>query len=79
MVKMPSASKEVVIDDPIVEMLLRGEAETVFEAESDYLDAHCLEVIQLVEGELSDKEFERHPLIRLLLSHGSRPWEDSLR
>jgi hypothetical protein len=36
-------------------------------------------VLQLVASPLSDGEFRDHPLIRLLLSHGSRPSEDSLR
>jgi hypothetical protein len=64
--------------DPIVEMLLRGEASTVHEAEEKYLDAHLKEVIELVGSVKSDEEFRRHPLISMLLSHGSRGFEDSL-
>jgi hypothetical protein len=64
--------------DPIVNMLLRGEASTVHEAEEKYLDAHLKEVIELVDGVKSDNEFRRHPLIAMLLSHGSRGFEDSL-
>ena len=30
-------------------------------------------------SDLSDEEFRKHPLILLLMSHGSRPSEDSLR
>ena len=65
-------------DDPIVQMLLRGEAETVSEAEEKYLNANLRQVIDLVESPLSDAEFRNHPLISLLLSHGSRDWEDSV-
>ncbi len=64
--------------DPIVPMLLRGDAETVSEAEEKYLDANIRQVIELVESPLSDEEFRAHPLITLLLSHGSRDWEDSV-
>ena len=65
-------------DDPIVQMLLRGEAKTVSEAEEKYLDANLRQVIDLVESPLSDEEFRNHPLIALLFSHGSRDWEDSV-
>jgi hypothetical protein len=64
--------------DPIVDLLLRGEAETAAEAEALYLDRHLADVLRLVEGPLSEEEFRSHPLIALLLSHGSRAWEDSL-
>lgn len=63
---------------PIIELLLNGAVETVSQAEEMYLDAHLPEVLRLVESPLSDEEFRRHPLIVLLLAHGSRPWEDSL-
>lgn len=65
--------------DPVADLLLNGEAETVSEAEELYLDAHLEEVVQLVESELSDDDFRRHPLISLLLARGSRGWEDSVR
>jgi hypothetical protein len=64
--------------DPIVGMLLRGEASSVHEAEEKYLDAHLHEVIKLVGSVQSDEEFRRHPLISMLLAHGSRGFEDSL-
>lgn len=64
--------------DPIVEMLLRGEAANVHEAEEMYLDAHLHEVVELAESSLSDQEFRRNPLIAMLLAHGSRDSEDSL-
>ena len=64
--------------DPIVEILLSGEAQSVAEAEELYLDRHVTEVAGLAESPLSDREFREHPLIVLLLAHGSRGWEDSL-
>jgi hypothetical protein len=64
--------------DPIVQILLRGDVPTVSEAEQEYLDANLRQVIELVESSISDEEFRAHPLIALLLSHGSRDWEDSL-
>lgn len=64
--------------DPVADLILRGEAATVDEAEEIYLDRHLEEVIRLVESTLSDDDFRRHPLIALLLSRGSRGFEDSL-
>jgi hypothetical protein len=65
-------------NDPIVDVLLRGEAETVHEAEELYLDTHLQEVVELASSSLSDEEFRRHPLIMMLLAHGCRDFEDSL-
>lgn len=64
--------------DPIVELLLSGAAETAHDAEALYLDTHVPDVIHLVESPLSEAEFRRHPLIVLLLGHGSRGREDAL-
>jgi hypothetical protein len=64
--------------DPVADLILRGEAATVDEAEEIYLDRHIEEVVRLVESTLSDDDFRRHPLIALLLSRGSRGFEDSL-
>jgi hypothetical protein len=61
----------------IDEILLSGRDGTVAEAEGVYLDAHLADVIHLAES-LPDDEFRNHELVRLLLAHGSRPWEDSL-
>jgi hypothetical protein len=69
---------EAAFSDPIVKMLLRGEAATVSEAEEKYLDANIRQVIELVKSPMSDEEFRAHPLIVMLLSHGSREWEDSI-
>lgn len=65
--------------DPVADRILNEEASTVAEAEERYLDAHIREVVRLVESDLSDDAFRRHPLIALLLARGSRGWEDSLR
>ena len=52
-------------EDPVVAMLLRGEAATSREAEARYLDTHLTEIVDLVNSPLSDTEFRRHPLIPL--------------
>jgi hypothetical protein len=65
-------------DSAINELLLSGRAETAAQAEELFLDEHLQEVLRLVASPLSDREFRDHRLIRLLLSHGSRPSEDSL-
>jgi hypothetical protein len=64
--------------DPILGRLLRGEAATADEAEEQYLDQCLPELVQLLQTPLTDDQLAEHPLIRLLLTHGSRSWEDSL-
>lgn len=64
--------------DPVIELLLSGRAATAEEAEELYLDASIPDVIRLAESDLPDAAFRAHPLIQLLLSHGSRGREDSL-
>lgn len=66
------------IDDPIVQLLLKGRAQTAAEAERLYVEEHLDEVVTLVNSPLSDEEFRRHLLIATLLSHGSRGWENSI-
>ncbi len=61
----------------IDELLLSGRAETMAAAESLYLDAHLKEIAELAKR-LPEEEFCRHELVRLLLAHGSRRWEDAL-
>ena len=65
-------------NDPIAQLLLRGEAETLREAEESYLDSCLPEVVRLLESGLSDEELGRHPLMRMLRSHGSRGWEETV-
>lgn len=64
--------------DPVADLILRGEAATVDEAEELYLERNLEAVLGLVNGLLSDEEFRRHPLIALLLARGSRASEDSV-
>ncbi len=61
----------------IDELLLSGQAGTMAEAENLYLDAHLREIAELAER-LPEEEFRCHELVRLLLAHGSRQWEDAL-
>jgi hypothetical protein len=65
-------------DDPVLRLLLNGQAKTLDEAEELYLDASLPEVLELLQGPWSDDELGAHPLMRLLRSRGSRGWEDSL-
>ena len=62
----------------VTELLLGGRAATCAEAEALYLDEHLEEVAALARAPLTEAEFRRHPLILLLMSHGSRGWEDSV-
>jgi hypothetical protein len=64
-------------DDPVTPFLLGGAA-SLYEAEEKYLDASLPQVVELLRGPLSDEELSRHPLLLLMLSHGSRGREDSL-
>ncbi|HZL35479.1 MAG TPA: hypothetical protein VFC78_09230 [Tepidisphaeraceae bacterium] len=70
---IPSESVHSEID----ELLLGGQALTASEAEEMFLDAHLPDLARLAV-ELDDKAFERHEAVKLLMSHGSRRWEDSL-
>ena len=64
-------------DREINELLLSGQAQTMFEAENQYLDSHLSELAEWI-GSLTDEEAANDEVVRLLLSHGSRAWEDSL-
>jgi hypothetical protein len=67
-----------VTDDPVIQLLLRGEAETLHDAEEKYLDSAIPEILELLAGSLSNEELAGHPLLNLVLAHGSRGWEDSI-
>ena len=58
-------------------LLLSGKAQTAFEAESMFLDAHLLDLARLAL-ELDESTFKQHEAIKLLFAHGSRTFEDSL-
>ena len=64
--------------DPVAQLLLRGRAATLREAEELYLDSCLPEVVRLLQSELSDEELGRHPLMQMLRSHGSRGWEEEI-
>lgn len=64
--------------DAVSELLFRGDAGTVREAEEFYLDHSIPEVLRLLKSGLSDEELDRHPLMRMLRSHGSRGWEEAV-
>ena len=77
---MPTADDHVpgVTDDPVIQYILRGEARTLHEAEEMYLNAAMPEILALLTGPLTGEELDDHPLLNLLLAHGSRGWEDSI-
>ena len=66
------------LDDPVIQLLYCGEAQTLHEAEEQYLDQALPEILSLIGSSLSNNELARHPLLHLILAHGSRSWEDSL-
>ncbi|MGO8898705.1 MAG: hypothetical protein ACLQU5_10215 [Isosphaeraceae bacterium] len=80
---MTSRSNEKIAPSPsameteIEALLLSGQASSTARAESMVLDAHLAEIAELAQR-LTEEEFGRHELVRLLLAHGSRPWEDSI-
>ncbi len=89
--KMPTiettslSDAELIIDfipdfthDPVIRLLLSGEATTLHEAEEKYLDSAIPEILDLLRGPLSDEELARHPLLQMIRAHGSRGWEDSI-
>ena len=77
---MPSSESIIpeLDNDPVLHLLLTGQAQTEAEAEEMYLNASLPEVIRLLRSPLSDEELGRHPLLVLFRRHGSRGWEDSL-
>src|SRR5580700_11057039 len=52
-----------VTDDPVIQLLLRGEAHTLHEAEEKYLDAAIPEILELLRGPLDNSALSRHPLL----------------
>jgi hypothetical protein len=78
---MPSSNPIVpeLDSDPVLHLLLTGQARTVAEAEELYLNASLPEVLRLLQSPLSDEELGQHPLLVMFRRHGSRGWEDSLQ
>jgi hypothetical protein len=66
----------LVANDPVMELLLTGQAATAQEAEALFLkhnvDLITRQVLELVESDLSEEALSLHPLARLLRGHGSR-------
>jgi len=67
-----------VTDDPVIRLLFQGAAQTLHEAEEKYLDSAIPEILDLLRSPVSNAELARHPLLKLVLAHGSRGWEDSI-
>jgi len=65
-------------NDPVIQILLRGEAQTLYEAEEKYLDQAIPEILELLASPLDNQALAAHPLLNLMLTHGSRGWEDSI-
>ena len=74
-VQTPQLMDPAQVDREIDQMLLDGTAQSASDAEEKFLDAHLHDIAQLATY-LPDDEFRNHPAIKLLLSHGSRSWED---
>ena len=77
---MPSPHAHIpgVTDDPVIHLLLGGEARSLYEAEEKYLDSAMPQILALLASPLSGEELARHPLLLLVGAHGSRGWEDSI-
>jgi hypothetical protein len=67
-----------VTDNPVLRLILTGEARSLDEAEEMYLDRSLPEVLELLREPIPDEELARHPLMTLLRVRGSRGREDSL-
>jgi hypothetical protein len=80
MAPLPPELDEVtrVLSDPVAQLLLCGRAKTLREAEELYLDSCLPDVVRLLQSGISDDELGRHPLMKMLRSHGSRGWEEAV-
>lgn len=78
MAHMGSILRSEAVQAEIERLLLSGVAASAHEAEEQFLDTHLEEIVQLVVT-LPDEEFCDHEAIKLLMSHGGRDWEDSLK
>lgn len=67
-----------VTDDPVLRLILSGEAKSLHEAEEQFLDAALPQIVELIGSPISNDALARHPWMQLLLAHGSRGWEDSV-
>ena len=76
--KVPFNPIPGVTDDPVIELILLGEAQTLHEAEEKYLNAAIPDILALLSGPLTNEELSDHRLLKLVRAHGSRGWEDSI-
>ena len=67
-----------ITEDAIFQILVRGEASTLHDAEEIYLNRAMPEILELLGGHHSNDRLGQHPLLNLVLAHGSRCWEDSI-
>ncbi|HVC92333.1 MAG TPA: hypothetical protein VND64_01520 [Pirellulales bacterium] len=67
-----------VTDDPVLRLIFNGEAATLHDAEELFLNASLADIARLIASPMGNDALLCHPLMRLLASHGSRGWEDSL-
>ena len=65
-------------NDPVLRMILTGQAKDLYEAEELYLDRSLPEILTLLGSSQSNSEIERHPLLCLLRRRGMRGREDSI-
>ena len=59
-----------VTEDPILRLILAGQARTLDEAEEMYLDESLPEVLELLRKPIPDEELAEHPLMTLLPRQG---------
>ena len=76
--KVPFNPIPGVTDDPVIELILLGEAQTLHEAEEKYLNAAMPDILELLRSPLTNEELSEHPLLKLIRAHGSRGWKDSI-
>ena len=77
-VKMDGQAPRNRLEDILVDLLVRGEARSLHDAEEKYLDAAIPEMLALLAGPLRNDELAKHPLLNMVRAHGSRGWEDSI-
>ena len=67
-----------ITDDPVLRLIYEGRAATLHDAEEIYLDDSLSRIEELIASPIGNEALQKHPLMQLLASHGSRGWEDSL-
>lgn len=67
-----------VTDDPVIQLILSGRAQTFEEAEELFLNESLPAIVELIGSPLSNEELEKHPLMVLLRSRGMSGRENSL-